>query len=157
MANTFMFEVLVGQTSNSKNCEGLFSLFATTLRDFEWYINHQISFVLGFMWHAAALAEWYMRPTCDYHFISQDVLQCVRAKNKVCVSGYMHQRVHSCLGGKAKKAYFSLDPIILLFVSFVTQLDIGLINGPSTRIWHNCGSLSERSAHVGEREKVWCK
>lgn len=58
----------------------------------------------------------------------------------------------SCLGGTARDGILQLQP---KYTVFVTNLDNGLINGPSTRIWHRCGRLSEPcSAHVGDGRDV---
>lgn len=130
-------------------------------RDFEWYIPHYIS--CDFQTAGLATTECYLLSTCDFHFPSQGRAvkgsptlcarqDAVHTRKKQCVHGCVHQT----LAGTAKENVFQPRPD--LFVSFVTLLYSGLINGPSAGIWHQPSGLSEpRSTHVGNQEKVWCK
>lgn len=94
--------------------------------------------------------------TCFPHAIFTSlhrvVYPAVHTRKKQCVHGCVHQT----LAGTAKENVFQPRPD--LFVSFVTLLYSGLINGPSAGIWHQPSGLSELcSTHVGNQEKVWCK
>lgn len=118
--------------------------------------------IFGGFWTLHEKCSWlvcswliHLLPTCDSHFASQGRPAVCGSETQ---SKHAPERAHLFGWCSQRKLVSASTPFTLLFVSFVTQLDSDLINGPSTRIWNHRGGLSEPcSAHVGAREAAWCK